>query len=226
MESRGLAFGPFTFDPDSGLLTRDGIELPLPPRVIGVLEVLLRRRRRRRPPSGAHRQRLEGRVRDGHVAGGGRQRPAADVGRRPAVAVVHPDAAPARLPVRRACGGNGENGDTHLFREYAARENGECPRFLPFPSPVSFCPGALRRSARCSRPSPSGRPSGTARRPPLRSPGSRSNRFKAPDSTRARRPWPSHPIPLAPSGRHVTTLVAGSTSAAPIDSTAHCGHRD
>ena len=43
MGSQGLRFGPFTFDPDSGVLRRDGIELPLPPRVIGVLGVLLRR---------------------------------------------------------------------------------------------------------------------------------------------------------------------------------------
>ncbi len=41
MGSPGLTFGPFSFDPDSRLLKRDGIELPLPPRVGGVLEVLL-----------------------------------------------------------------------------------------------------------------------------------------------------------------------------------------
>jgi serine/threonine-protein kinase len=39
----GIAFGPFVFDPDSGTLKKDGSELPLPPRVTGVLEVLLRR---------------------------------------------------------------------------------------------------------------------------------------------------------------------------------------
>jgi DNA-binding winged helix-turn-helix (wHTH) protein len=45
MNMRGpyLTFGPFEFDPASRLLKRDGVELPLPPRVIGVLEVLLRR---------------------------------------------------------------------------------------------------------------------------------------------------------------------------------------
>ena len=39
----GIAFGPFVFDPDSGTLKKDGSELPLPPRVTGVLEVLLSR---------------------------------------------------------------------------------------------------------------------------------------------------------------------------------------
>lgn len=38
-----LAFGPFTFDPNSRLLRRDGVEVPLPPRVLGVLELLLQR---------------------------------------------------------------------------------------------------------------------------------------------------------------------------------------
>ena len=38
-----LRFGAFEFDPNSRLLKRDGIELQLPPRVLGVLEVLLRR---------------------------------------------------------------------------------------------------------------------------------------------------------------------------------------
>ena len=43
MPTPPIAFGPFVFDPDSRLLKRDGSELPLPPRVTGVLEVLLRR---------------------------------------------------------------------------------------------------------------------------------------------------------------------------------------
>jgi DNA-binding winged helix-turn-helix (wHTH) protein len=43
MRSPELAFGPFVFDPNSRLLKRDGIDLPLPPRVLAVLEVLLRR---------------------------------------------------------------------------------------------------------------------------------------------------------------------------------------
>jgi serine/threonine-protein kinase len=38
-----VTFGAFEFDPNSRLLKRDGVELPLPPRVVGVLEVLLRR---------------------------------------------------------------------------------------------------------------------------------------------------------------------------------------
>ena len=41
--NREFAFGPFVFDPDSRMLRKDGTELPLPPRVTGVLEVLLRR---------------------------------------------------------------------------------------------------------------------------------------------------------------------------------------
>jgi DNA-binding winged helix-turn-helix (wHTH) protein len=50
-ESRAIAFGPrpgtgegiFTFDRVSRLLSKDGIELPLPPRVLGVLGLLLDR---------------------------------------------------------------------------------------------------------------------------------------------------------------------------------------
>jgi hypothetical protein len=38
-----LAFGPFTFDPKSRLLRRGSEEIPLPPRVLGVLEILLAR---------------------------------------------------------------------------------------------------------------------------------------------------------------------------------------
>ena len=38
-----VTFGPFAFDRTSRLLKRDGVELPLPPRVAGVLEVLLNR---------------------------------------------------------------------------------------------------------------------------------------------------------------------------------------
>jgi serine/threonine-protein kinase len=37
-----VTFGSFEFDPSSRLLKRDGVELQLPPRVLGVLEVLLR----------------------------------------------------------------------------------------------------------------------------------------------------------------------------------------
>jgi serine/threonine-protein kinase len=38
-----ISFGPFSFDPKSRLLSRDGTEVPLPPRVLGVLELLLER---------------------------------------------------------------------------------------------------------------------------------------------------------------------------------------
>src|SRR5690348_8012486 len=38
-----VSFGPFAFDPQSRLLWRDGAEVALPPRVLGVLEVLLER---------------------------------------------------------------------------------------------------------------------------------------------------------------------------------------
>ncbi len=38
-----ITFAPFSFDPKSRLLSRDGREIPLPPRVVGVLELLLQR---------------------------------------------------------------------------------------------------------------------------------------------------------------------------------------
>jgi DNA-binding winged helix-turn-helix (wHTH) protein/Tol biopolymer transport system component len=38
-----LVFGPFSFDPASRILSRDGQEMPLPPRVTGVLQLLLER---------------------------------------------------------------------------------------------------------------------------------------------------------------------------------------
>jgi len=38
-----LTFGPFAFDPQSRILRRGGQELPVPPRVLGVLELLLAR---------------------------------------------------------------------------------------------------------------------------------------------------------------------------------------
>src|SRR5215831_15264949 len=38
-----ISFGPFAFDPQSRLLWRDGAEIALPPRVLGVLEVLIDR---------------------------------------------------------------------------------------------------------------------------------------------------------------------------------------
>src|SRR5436190_19528383 len=38
-----LSFGPFAFDPQSRLLWREGTEIALPPRVLGVLELLLER---------------------------------------------------------------------------------------------------------------------------------------------------------------------------------------
>jgi DNA-binding winged helix-turn-helix (wHTH) protein len=38
-----IAFGPFTFDPANGLLRRAGSEIPLPPRVLGVLAYLVAR---------------------------------------------------------------------------------------------------------------------------------------------------------------------------------------
>ena len=59
-------------------------------------------RRRRRLAPGANRYGLEGRVRHGHVAGRGGKRLEAGAGRRPAIANLHPDAAPAWLPVRGA----------------------------------------------------------------------------------------------------------------------------
>src|SRR5262245_58899008 len=38
-----ISFGPFAFDRESRLLWRDGTEIALPPRVLGVLEVLVDR---------------------------------------------------------------------------------------------------------------------------------------------------------------------------------------
>src|SRR5438034_7191667 len=38
-----IRLGPFAFDPQSRLLWRDGTEIALPPRVLGVLEVLIER---------------------------------------------------------------------------------------------------------------------------------------------------------------------------------------
>jgi serine/threonine-protein kinase len=38
-----ISFGPFAFDPQNGLLWREGIEVALPPRVLGVLETLIER---------------------------------------------------------------------------------------------------------------------------------------------------------------------------------------
>ena len=38
-----IRFGPFAFDPHARLLWRDGVEVALPPRVLGVLEALLER---------------------------------------------------------------------------------------------------------------------------------------------------------------------------------------
>src|SRR6478609_5968434 len=38
-----IRFGPFAFDRDSRLLWRDGVEVALPPRVLGVLELLVER---------------------------------------------------------------------------------------------------------------------------------------------------------------------------------------
>jgi len=40
---RLVSFGPFSFDAPNRLLSRDGTEIPLPPRVLGVLELLLSR---------------------------------------------------------------------------------------------------------------------------------------------------------------------------------------
>jgi DNA-binding winged helix-turn-helix (wHTH) protein len=42
-ESRAIAFGPFVFDRASRLLSKNGVELSLPPRVLGVLGLLLER---------------------------------------------------------------------------------------------------------------------------------------------------------------------------------------
>src|SRR5689334_16175542 len=38
-----ISFGLFSFDPHSRLLRREGVEVPLPPRVLGVLELLVAR---------------------------------------------------------------------------------------------------------------------------------------------------------------------------------------
>src|SRR6516165_6335034 len=38
-----ISFGPFAFDPQNRLLWRDGAEIALPPRVLGVLETLIER---------------------------------------------------------------------------------------------------------------------------------------------------------------------------------------
>ena len=38
-----ISFGPFAFDPQSRLLWREGTEIALPPRVLGVLELLIER---------------------------------------------------------------------------------------------------------------------------------------------------------------------------------------
>ena len=45
LESRPrlVTFGPFSFDPQNRLLSRNGAEIPLPPRVLGVLELLISR---------------------------------------------------------------------------------------------------------------------------------------------------------------------------------------
>ena len=40
---RLVTFGPFSFDPQNRLLSRNGTEIPLPPRVLGVLELLISR---------------------------------------------------------------------------------------------------------------------------------------------------------------------------------------
>ena len=42
-ERRLVAFGPFRFDQTSRLLSREGVEVPLPPRVLGVLALLVAR---------------------------------------------------------------------------------------------------------------------------------------------------------------------------------------
>src|SRR5689334_25008348 len=40
---RLVRFGPFSFDGQNRLLSRNGVEIPLPPRVLGVLELLISR---------------------------------------------------------------------------------------------------------------------------------------------------------------------------------------
>src|SRR5687767_3878441 len=40
-----VVFGPFAFDPTARLLKKDGLDVPLPPRVLAVLELLIRRPR-------------------------------------------------------------------------------------------------------------------------------------------------------------------------------------
>ena len=96
-----LAFGPFTFDPDNHLLRRGVGRDPGSAARAGPARDPARARRRPRVASGSDRPGLEGRVRDRHVARRGGQRAAADPGRRAALADLHPDRAPTRLPVRR-----------------------------------------------------------------------------------------------------------------------------
>ena len=38
-----ILFGPFAFDPQRRLLSREGQEIPLPPRVLAVLDLLIER---------------------------------------------------------------------------------------------------------------------------------------------------------------------------------------
>jgi DNA-binding winged helix-turn-helix (wHTH) protein len=42
-DARAIGFGAFVFDPVNRVLCRDGVELPLPPRALGVLVLLLER---------------------------------------------------------------------------------------------------------------------------------------------------------------------------------------
>ena len=143
------SFGPFTFDAHTRLLSRDGQEVALPPRVLGVLELLLHRAgdvvsRQELIDSG-----VEGRVRHRHVARRSRQRPASGAWRRPAVADLHPDAPPARLSIRGA-GVDGRRAGRPA-RRGTSRGAGHRTTRLPFHRRASSCRGAPRSSVRCWR---------------------------------------------------------------------------
>ena len=93
-----LSFGAFEFDAQTRLLCRDGREVALPPRVLGVLELLLRR-----AGDVVSRQELIDTVwKDAFVARRGSQRSQAVAWGRFAVPDLHPDAPQAWLPFRGA----------------------------------------------------------------------------------------------------------------------------
>ena len=97
-----LAFGPFAFDRHTRLLRRGGSGSRAAAARARRPRAAARTAPARSSAAGADRRRLEGRVRHRHVARRSHQRPAAGARRRPAVADLHPDAPPARLPLRSA----------------------------------------------------------------------------------------------------------------------------